>query len=110
MPYFQISMINSVQAEVVIDHVHEKWGCVDKTINAIENAAVPGNGRAHIFDPDIAFDHANRQIAKLAAHSHNKPGEQQLLRAEVGKRKVKDPWQRHRNTNRPDSAFPRLLG
>ena len=48
---------------------------INQTVDPIENSAVAGNGRAHVFGADVAFDHANGEIAELPADADDQAGQ-----------------------------------
>src|SRR4030095_16426131 len=87
----------SFEGIIVASHVQEQRRGVNQTVDPIEDAAVAGNRRGHIFGADVAFNHADGKIAELPADSNNQSGKNQLPRAEKRKRKSQSPGKNHRN-------------
>ena len=78
----------SIQPVIIINHVQEDRSGINQAIDSIQHAAMTGNGCAHVFDAYVPFDHADREIAKLAAHADDQTSEDQLLWPEMRKREM----------------------
>src|ERR1700730_6737342 len=97
---------SSFQRMKISGHVQKERRGVDQTVDPIQNPAVTGNRRGHVFSPDVAFDPAHGKIAQLSADSNNQPGQNQLPRPEKWKRKSQEPRQNHRNPEGAERALP----
>src|SRR6185503_14303581 len=74
------------------------------------NSAVSWNCAAHVLGVEIAFQHADRQIANYTANADDQTNQDQLCRTKRWKRESKCPRQDHRYRQCPDRSFHRLAG
>src|SRR5436305_13679926 len=86
--------------------MEKERGHVDQAIDPVEDAAVAGDERAHVLGANVTLNHTDGKIAELAADANDESGQNQLPRAEVGKRKAEQPGQNHRDYQRAERAFP----
>src|SRR4051794_16494218 len=66
------------------DEMKEQRRDEDQTIDAVEDAAVAGERRAHVLDVEVAFDDAEREIAELSANAHQNAEREQIAPVEIG--------------------------
>src|SRR3954471_4418825 len=90
-------------------HMKEQRPREDQTVDAIEQPAMTGNERSHVLQPDIPFDHADREISQLSTNADNQSGQHELQGSELRKAEPEQPWQYQRERHRSESAPPRLV-
>src|SRR5437588_11390963 len=63
-------LINPEAAEVIYIVKHSRCD-QEQTVEAIKQPAMTGNAQPHVFDPNIAFDRGQHEIAELPGYAHN---------------------------------------
>src|SRR5262245_59960723 len=56
-------------------HVKEQGRDINQTVDPVQDCAVTWNGGAHVFDADVAFNHADGKVAELTADTDDQTRE-----------------------------------
>src|SRR5258708_5118713 len=63
--------------------VKNQRGGVDEAVDAVEDAAVAGDGRAHVLHAEVALDDADGEVAELAADADDEAEDDQIERVQL---------------------------
>src|SRR5262249_3416715 len=102
--------VPSPEFVVKVHQVQKKRRRVDEAVHTIEDPAVTGNDRTHVFETQVAFDDTDGQVAQLATDADDEAREKKLERSEVRKREPQQPGKGQRHHQRTERPFPCLVG